>query len=263
MLTFDRLAVEGTQLGVADLGSGKPVLLVHGTAASVWGDVPSMLARTHRVLVYDRRSFGTSIHPPLADLSRHASDAAAVLRTKAALPAIVVGWSIGGVIALELALRHPELVKALVLLEPPLHAKRRPSLGMVRAILGAKVLGRWRSPRAGASAFLHWAFTRSHGGNDLANAPGAWREEILANGAAIVRELDAGTGEHLSTEQLADLRLPIRWLLGAESQPAFAKPAHRAKRYLKNLVVEQVDGAGHCIQWDRPDAVVGIVEHLG
>jgi pimeloyl-ACP methyl ester carboxylesterase len=54
------------------------------------------------------------------DLREHVDDAAALLDTLSASPAVVIGRSTGGLIALELAHRHPRKVKALVLLEPAL-----------------------------------------------------------------------------------------------------------------------------------------------
>jgi hypothetical protein len=131
-------------------------------------------------------------------------------------------------VALELALEHPKLVRGLVLLEPPLHAKRRPTFGLVKAIMTAQVLGRARSSRAGAEAFLRWALSRSTGGDDLNRAPIAWREAIVRNSAAIVRELTAGTGEHIAAARLKGLHAPTRWLVGDRSDHAFASAARRA-----------------------------------
>src|SRR5215212_1454119 len=149
--------VDGVDLDYEEDGSGAPILLIHGTAARLWGACARELAEYGRVIAYDRRSFGASIHPPVSDLGRHREDAAALLRARDAVPAVVVGWSIGGVVALDLALEHPGLVRALVLIEPPLHAKRRPSVRMVRGIAGARLLGRLGRPRAGAACFLRWA----------------------------------------------------------------------------------------------------------
>lgn len=133
------------------------VLLIHGTAPATWGEVPARLA-AHRVIAYDRRGFEGG---PLAhDLSEHARDAADRIGV---VPAVVVGWSIGGVIALELACRRPDLVRALVLLEPPFRAKRRPRPAMVRAIAGATVLGKRGRPQDGAERFLRWAMARRDG----------------------------------------------------------------------------------------------------
>src|SRR4051812_15389764 len=115
------VTVDGVDLDYEERGSGPPVLLVHGTAARLWGAAIDELAPCGRVIDYDRRSFGASVHPPPADLGRHREDAAALLRALDLPPALVVGWSIGGVVALDLAIEHPELVRALVLIEPPLY----------------------------------------------------------------------------------------------------------------------------------------------
>jgi pimeloyl-ACP methyl ester carboxylesterase len=251
--------IDGASIACQEAGQGSPVLLIHGTAANLWGDVPLLLSSQHRVIWYDRRAFGGSKHEPLADLSRHARDAAALLQALDAAPAIVVGWSIGGVVAIEMALEHGDLVSGMVLLEPPLHLKRRPTPGMVRAILSAKVLGRFKSSRDGAKAFVTWALGFTTGGDALAQAPDAWREAILSNSGAILRELDAGTGEHISRARLATLRKPLRWLVGEVSDRAFAAAARRAAKVVPGLAPVPIAGSGHCLQWDRPDAVAKAV----
>ena len=70
------LEIDGCELHVEGSGSGPGVLLVHGTAANLWGDLPEMLTSDHRVVTYDRRSFGRSTNAPLANLRRHTQDAA-------------------------------------------------------------------------------------------------------------------------------------------------------------------------------------------
>ena len=178
-------------------GSGPPVLLVHGTAPALWGGLIADLSRDHRVISYDRRSFGIDGAAPPASLSIHASDGAALLRVEAGAPAVVVGWSIGGVIAIELAARHPDLVAGIVLLDAPLHAKRHPRPAMVSAIARATVLARLGREYAGARAFLRWALSRRSGIPDLDRLPAEWQRRVEQQAGAITGELAAGTGEHL------------------------------------------------------------------
>ena len=81
-----------------------------------WAEVARALSDTYRVIVPDHRDTGDSdsFEEPyiLPDL---AGDAAALLTALAAAPAAVVGLSMGGMVAQHLAIRHPELVRALVL----------------------------------------------------------------------------------------------------------------------------------------------------
>jgi pimeloyl-ACP methyl ester carboxylesterase len=245
-------------LAYEEHGSGEPILLIHGTAARLWDPVIDELARLGRVISYDRRSFGASTHPPLADLTRHRDDAAALLEALEAAPACVVGWSIGGVIALDLAATRPELVRSLVLIEPPLYAKRRPTPGLLRTIPTVHLLRRLRGDERAARAFLRWALGRRDGSSELERMPPAWAEALRANASAIVREIDAGTGEHLNG-QLGSVSVPVTCLLGSESDRAFHAAAARLARLIPQASVRPVPGAGHIVYADRPGALVDAV----
>jgi esterase len=104
-------------------GEGVPILCVHGTSGSAmtWESSIDELTQLGRVIVYDRRGCTRSERPdpyPTTSVSEHADDSAALLETLSATPAIVIGRSYGGAIAIDLALRYPAHVRALVLLEP-------------------------------------------------------------------------------------------------------------------------------------------------
>jgi 3-oxoadipate enol-lactonase len=108
----------GVRLHWESDGSGAPVLLIMGlgmNATGWWRTVP-VLAERFRVLAFDNRGVGRSDRPSgpysVAEL---ADDAAAVLDAAGEASAHVYGISLGGMIAQELALRHPARVRALVL----------------------------------------------------------------------------------------------------------------------------------------------------
>jgi pimeloyl-ACP methyl ester carboxylesterase len=254
--------LDGVDLDYEERGSGPPILLIHGTAARLWGPALDGLCACGRVVAYDRRSFGASGHPPLADLGRHRDDAAALLCALDLAPAVVVGWSVGGVVALDLALEHPDLVRALVLIEPPLHAKRRPTLRMARAVVGAQLLGRLGRSEAGATMFLRWALGRRGDATDLDRVSPQWRDAMLANARAIVTELGAGTGEHLDRDRLAAIRAPVTLLVGTESDRVFGAAARRLASWIERSELREVEGAGHLLQRDRPDAVADAVRSV-
>ncbi|HEX8062336.1 MAG TPA: alpha/beta hydrolase [Allosphingosinicella sp.] len=120
----------GTPLGAVSVGvsgpaDGPPVMLVHGTAAwrGFWKDVAAHLAgRGWRVIAVDLPPFGWSEHDPKARYDRiaQADRLAAVLAATAGRPAVVVGHSFGGGPATELALRRPERLRALILVDAAL-----------------------------------------------------------------------------------------------------------------------------------------------
>ena len=98
--------------------AGAPVLLVMGlgmNATGWWRTVP-VLAESFRVIAFDNRGVGRSGRPPGPyTLAEMADDAAAVLDAAGEERAHVYGISLGGMIAQELALRHPRRVASLVL----------------------------------------------------------------------------------------------------------------------------------------------------
>jgi pimeloyl-ACP methyl ester carboxylesterase len=99
-------------------GTGVPVLLINGqgmTLGSSWRTI-DVLARSFRVLAFDNRDTGRSSFTPLPySVMQMADDAVAVLDSVDEERAHVYGISLGGIVALDLALRYPDRVQALVL----------------------------------------------------------------------------------------------------------------------------------------------------
>jgi len=117
--------INGVELYVETYGSGAVILGIHGTPSSalLWVDAARELASAGRCVIYDRRGFSRSERPApfeALDLADHVEDAVALLDTVSAPPAVIIGRSTGGQIALAIAHRHPDRVRALVLLEPAL-----------------------------------------------------------------------------------------------------------------------------------------------
>jgi 3-oxoadipate enol-lactonase len=113
------IASDGTRLFVSEHGHGDDVLFIPGLgyASWCWHHQVGPISQVARVLLMDNRGAGHSDKPtgPYS-IAQMADDAYQVLRQRAAGPAHVVGASMGGYIALTLALRHPDAVASLVLL---------------------------------------------------------------------------------------------------------------------------------------------------
>jgi len=113
--------VNGIELEYDVRGSGEPLLLVSPVLADsvlpLYAD--PALARRYQVIRYHRRGWGGSTHtPPPVSIAQHAADAAALFEALGIRRGHVAGHSTGGAIAIQLALDRPDLVHALVLLEP-------------------------------------------------------------------------------------------------------------------------------------------------
>src|SRR4051794_39820459 len=129
-----------------------PTLLLHGlgaTAALNWAPCFEPLSRTSQVIALDHRGHGRG--PRVGNrfrLADCADDAAAVLRSQGAAPAIVVGYSMGGPIAQLLALRHPDLVAGLILCATARDFRGHPADRVRFAAVGAIAAGARFGPAA-------------------------------------------------------------------------------------------------------------------
>jgi len=126
------------RLNHVEAGSGPPVVLLHGVfgAAQNWGTIQSALAPDHRVIALDLRNHGASPHASAMDYSEMAADVAQTLGALGVPRAAVVGHSMGGKVAMMLALNAPAVVERLVVVDiaPVTYA---PSLRATAAALQA------------------------------------------------------------------------------------------------------------------------------
>ena len=124
--------VNQTALQYFECGKGEPLIFVHGTL----GDLHTFQAQlqtfatSFRVIAYSRRFSPPNAPPRETDvnpLSNHVADLRALITQLKATPAHLVGNSYGAFVALALAVDHPELVRSLVLGEPPVLSLLPPS----------------------------------------------------------------------------------------------------------------------------------------
>jgi pimeloyl-ACP methyl ester carboxylesterase len=106
-----------------------PVVFLHGVGSSgrTWEWLPRSATRGRRIVRVDLRGHGRSDHAAgTYDLERYGADVVGVLRELTSRPVLLVGNSLGGVVAWWIAQSHPELVAAALLEDPPLLAGETP-----------------------------------------------------------------------------------------------------------------------------------------
>ncbi|QJR02308.1 alpha/beta hydrolase [Sphingobium yanoikuyae] len=115
------IAVEGARLVYEDVGSGDPLLCVHGFGGSraSWEPIWRTITAGRRGLRLDQRGFGESIASAAVDYS-HADDLLALMDDAGVARCDLIGFSLGGAVSLQFALDHPERVRRLVLIAPAL-----------------------------------------------------------------------------------------------------------------------------------------------
>jgi pimeloyl-ACP methyl ester carboxylesterase len=262
------LPAHGSELTYRASGDGPPVLLIHGTfgVLEVWEDVQDALAATHQVISYDRRGHGRSPNGT-SDMRIHATDAAALIEHVAGEPAIVVGWSGGAAVAMELIRTRPEQVKAAVLIEPVFHLPRQKPLRSIRLLLTLKRDSMRGRNREAAKTMAHFAFARRSGGHGWDELDDRQREWFLGDGEGMgtefkLRERFNTSADHISAKEIAGWSVPMTYLLGEDSAP-WAHAVHDALTdAAPQIRTVRVPGACHLMPLQQPEAVAEAVRSV-
>jgi pimeloyl-ACP methyl ester carboxylesterase len=247
------LAVNGVELYYEVHGSGPPVLGIHGTPSSalLWEDAAEVLGRRSRCIIYDRRGFYRSERPEpfeAVNLADHVQDAAALLEALSAAPAVVIGRSTGGEIALELARRHPGKVAALVLLEPALFTLDPQAAAWAQQLRQTVLAVAERSPSAASETVLRAAL-----GDEAWGALSAQLRQHFTDASPAVLAEIRGRGLDLSEAPLelskaeaADMRQPTLIITAEDSPEALHAVNRRLAELLPNTETALVAG-GHLV----------------
>jgi pimeloyl-ACP methyl ester carboxylesterase len=252
------LELGGVRLAYWEEGSGQPLVFVHGvgTSGELWARDLAPLASDCRVVAYDRRGYGASSDSP-RDWRAHRDDAIALIDALGAAPAVLVGYSGGSIIALDLALERPDLVTCLVLLDPAFNLKRCLTPGLVRALASAQLLRRVRGERRAAEHWMRYVASYPSGGSAFDNVPAERREQLLENSAAIFDDFASGGGEHVDESRLAELDMPVT-IIEAGLSPAFLRRScERLQRLLPQARTVTLANSGHHVGVDAPDELLG------
>lgn len=259
------LSVNGVRLYHEERGSGDPILCIHGagSTALVWADAVDKLARLGRVIAYDRRGCARSERPQpyeRTSIGEHADDAAALLDALAAEPAVVVGRSYGGTVAIDLALRYPDRVRALVLLESDAPRELAPAVASWVDALADRL--RQVAVREGVDAVAEALICEVAGKDAWRSFPDEVRQMLTRNGPAILAELEGEWWLQADAAALASIRQPALLIAAADSPPEFHEPIEALARALPDARTALV-GGGHLIDPAAPEVVAFIEEVLG
>lgn len=246
------------KLHAVESGQGAPVVLLHGLfgAARNFGMVQRALARRHRVLALDLRNHGASPHAADMRYPTMAADVLETLNARQALPAAVIGHSMGGKTAMAAALLQPEAVGRLLVADIAPVPYQHGNTAIARAMQAIPLTA--GLTRAAANAALAEAVpqpdVRSFLLQNLAfgQAP-AWRiglDEI----AESIRDLEGW-------EDLAGTYPgPTLFVSGARSDYVRAedRPAIRALFPAARFVA--LKNAGHWLHADDPAGFIAVLE---
>lgn len=241
-----------------ECGEGEPLVFVHGALGDLhtFRTQAQTFATRFRVIAYSRRYFPPNAPPRPADvnsLSGHVADLRALLKELKATPAHLVGNSYGAYIALALAVDHPELVRSLVLGEPPvLPLLSRTAVGEAtrqswvrRVVEPSRKAFESGNPEEGLRRFLNAIC----GTGCFDNFPQSARTELVEKQAPefrshLMTEMSAGYPP-LNCGDLGTLKHPTLLVTGERSHALFLLITAELERCLDGESQVMVPEAGH------------------
>jgi pimeloyl-ACP methyl ester carboxylesterase len=283
-----RVDVNGAQLTYAEIGHGEPVVFVHGGLSDLrtWEPQLPALGGRYRTISYSRRFArpNDDIEPGADDqILPHVDDLAALLRRLDAAPAHLVGNSWGASICLLTATRHPDLVRTLVLEEPPLvplligpgarphpavvlrNLVRRPrttlrvmQFGIRVAVPVQKAFRRGDDPDA-MRTFVHGVL----GEEAYQRLPEARREQMRENLSALKAQMLGAGWPALHDGDIRSVHVPTLLLTGERSPAFLLRCTDELERLLPLSERVEIPAASHAMHEENPNAVnTAIVDFL-
>ncbi|MBI3971668.1 MAG: alpha/beta hydrolase [Chloroflexi bacterium] len=241
-------------------GEGAPILCIHGTSSSalVWETAVEQLSRLGRVIVYDRRGCTRSQRPEpylTTSVSEHGDDATALLEALSATPAIVIGRSYGGEVAIDLALRYPDRVRALVLLEAAILCLS-PGARQWNEELHERVMS---AAARGIDTVGEVLLRNVLGDAAWEQFPDGVKRMFTDNGPAILAEFRGG-GLEVDAAALATIDKPTLLVAAADSPEAFRQVTEAMAAAMPNARTVLVAG-GHLVNPAEP-AVLRFIQQV-
>jgi pimeloyl-ACP methyl ester carboxylesterase len=248
---------------------GAPLVLVHGLGgcAANWVDVAPLLAETRRVLVPELPGHGLSTPlPAVPNLVVFADRIGRVAEGEGMLPAAFVGHSLGGVVALRLALRRPDDVSAVILAAGAgiSSTTRRAKYGLrILGLIGPRRLVAPWADSVADHAFLRYAVFGRWGAADPLILSRAAVDGFL-EGTRLTSD-SVGAARALVADdirqELGDLTCPAFVLWGArDNQLPLADGFELARRLDAPLRV--IADCGHLLIGERPDLCAEAIENF-
>jgi pimeloyl-ACP methyl ester carboxylesterase len=236
-------------------GHGPTIVLVHGLGSRIghWLPTARILARHHRVVLVDLPGHGDTEMPQPFSLEQAEVALDRALAAERGGPVVLVGHSVGGLVAAAEAIDHPARVRALVLVEAPL---RQDLDAQARAeMLSALDHDYSQMIREAYESF----------GRDSTQGKALWQEASQFDSVNMRQWIRMAISTDLSGRAAA-LRMPVLAVMAERSWPKDqAWPAVRdvmGYAQIANLTPLRLEGCGHFVMLDRPAALAEAIERF-
>jgi pimeloyl-ACP methyl ester carboxylesterase len=257
------VALGDIEMHYEERGAGKALLLVPGipAIASDWASIAEPLSRSRRVIAYDNRGSGASTTTPAPyTTAQLAADAVALLDALELERAHVFGMSLGGMIAQELALDHPERVRTLTIGASFCGG----SEGTLMAREDLELLGAaYASGEREQVLRAMWEINLSPGFRAEDSRFQAFAEmasKLPAPRPVVMQQMQA-CAAHDTSRRLRRISVPTLVIHGTEDRLLRVTNGRQIARLIPAPLVE-MEGVGHLFWWEQPERSAELVrEH--
>jgi pimeloyl-ACP methyl ester carboxylesterase len=268
------LEVNGVSLAYRESGQGEPLVLVHGSSSDIrtWDNQLKAFSNSYRVIAYSRRYArpNEDIGDGLDDqMQPHVDDLLALLDALGASPVRLVGHSWGGFICLLAAIRKPQAIRCLVLMEPPVVSLfvstpprpsqllklllRRPQTALAIMRFGSAVTAAQKAFRRGDNEAAMRAFGTAVLGRNAFERLSEERLQQVRDNMRTDRAQLLGAGfPPLTDDDVRNMQLPTLLLLSEHSPGLFQRLIDRLEELLPNVETANVPNASHIMHEDNP-----------
>ncbi|MDF0556577.1 alpha/beta hydrolase [Kamptonema sp. UHCC 0994] len=260
------------QLNVNVKGKGFPILCLHGHPGS--GQCMSVftdrLSQRFQTFSPDLRGYGNSHTTENFDMEDHLADLEALLDRFGIQQCLVLGWSLGGILALELAIRYPQRVTGLILVATAARPRgNHPAIAWDDYLYtGIAGIINWLIPSwqwnintfAKRSLFRyliqqHTATTYRYLASDA--TPAYLQTSSAANGA-LSKALRAGYNR---LPELSQIQCPCLILAGEADRHITSESSLETARHLKDAQWHCYPNTAHLFPWEIPDQLLADIDH--
>ena len=266
--------IDGVRLHYVDEGSGPPLLLIHGLASQLQTytyAVTPLLASRFRLIAVDRPGSGYSQAASTATLGAQAALVSGLLRELGVERALVVGHSLGGALALALALDHPERVAGVALLAPATQPMGEPPAALLHLAIRSDLV-RWivawtiATPLAmrNRKRMLAVVFGPDPVPDDFALRAGAALAARPSSYRNAARDLvEAGGGLARYADRYGSLQVPVGVLFGRGDRILdYRVHGEMLKGQIADLHFETIEGGGHMTPISSPERAAAFIEGM-
>jgi len=245
-------------------GSGPPIVFSHGLLLDLrmFDAQVAALRGRFRCIAYDHRGQGRSTSAPMRwyDMETCFRDAARLIDSLGATPCHFVGLSMGGFVGLRLAIRRPELLRSLTLLETSADPEPPENLGRYRLL---NMIAKSLSIRLVAGRVLPILFGRTFLTDPARDSDRRlWRDRLIQNGRHVWPAVNGVIDRESVYEQLSAIRTPTCIAVGDEDVATVPEKSRRMHAAIPGSQLELIPQAGHSSPIENPEAVTRLLQRF-